>query len=162
MLMFNVSPTSTRAYYPYAQTQQVTPLPKAPAKGEPVFETIDKVAGYATGYFGPRPEDYATRKEYLEAIRMNGDGKKTASLEAPYVGSVAVDPKYYKVGTVFVFSVDKKIYLLTATDTGSSVKGKKHIDIFFGFGKEAGKDAREWGRTPITFEVRRIKKVIGA
>jgi len=160
MFVFYMTPDSTRAYYPkYAQPQQTTSKPKT-FKPEPLFIPIKEVRGYATGYFGPREEDYTTREKYLKAVRMNGEGKVTKSGTPPHIGTIAADTDFYPFGTVLYFPEIN--FLGTVEDIGSKVKGEKHVDIFCGHGKAAEKIAKKWGAgTPITFRVLKLKKVVG-
>lgn len=126
-------------------------------KEEPQFITIKKVKGYGTGYFGPLREDYPTRKEYIKAIKMNGKGVETSSGTKPRIGTIAADKSEYPYGTI-IFIPEINL-MATVEDTGPAVRGKKHIDIFCGHGKDAEEIAKTWGPgTPITLVIMKKNK----
>ncbi len=154
-MLFCTVPSSARAYIPpYVQPLAAKrPLPRVK---EIKFIPIKKVKGYGTGYFGPKREDYKTRGAYLEAVAMNGEGKITKSGTKPRIGTIAADKNEYPFGTVIY--IPEINLMVTVEDTGSKVKGKKHVDVFCGHGKEAEKIALTWGPgTPITLVI--MKKV---
>jgi 3D (Asp-Asp-Asp) domain-containing protein len=154
IVMLGVNPTSTRAYIPYVQPSIIhRPLPEVKKEQ---FIIIKKVKGYGTGYFGPLEEDYATRKEYLAATKINGEGRITRSGTKPRIGTIAADKGVYPFGTIiFVPEIN---LMVTVEDTGSKVKGARHIDIFCGHGKNAERIANTWGPgTPITLVI--MKKI---
>ena len=112
--------------------------------------------GYGTGYFGPLRKDYKSKTAYLEAIKMNGEGKETKSGTKPKIGTIAADVSKYPFGTtIFIPEIN---FWGTVEDIGPKVKGKKHIDIFCGHGKKAEKIANSWGEgKPITLVI--MKKI---
>lgn len=151
IMMFCAIPNSTRAYIPYVQ-----PLVKKrllPRVKKTKFVVIKKVKGYGTGYFGPKRGDYETEEEYLEAVAMNGAGKKTSSGTKPRAKrTIAADTRFYPLGTI-IFIPEKNI-MGKVEDEGSAVKGKKHIDIFCGYGRKAKRLADNLGEgKPITLVV---------
>jgi len=133
-------------------------MPRAKEKVTKKFVTIKKVKGVGTGYFGPERRDYKSKAKYLAAIAMNGEGKETKSGTVPRIGTIAADTKFYPLGTIIFIP---EINLLgTVEDIGGKIKGKKHVDIFCGFGKDAEKVAMTWGPgTPITLVVMKQKEV---
>lgn len=63
------------------------------------------------------------------------------------LASVAVDPKYWALGTPFVLEVHQArpaldfVRPVVAQDTGGAIKGLIRVDYFWGFGDEAGREA---------------------
>lgn len=159
--MLAANTVSTATYrVTYVQPRQVAPSP-ATVKEQKVVEKyvpVKKVRGYGTGYFGPRREDYSSRKEYLKAVRMNGEGKETWSGTAPRIGTLAADISFYPIGTIiFIPEIN---FWGRVEDIGPMVKGKKHIDFFCGHGRKAERIANLWGAgTPITFYVMQKKSI---
>lgn len=151
LIILCASPTSTRAYIPCVQPP-LTPSPRVTTKLVPIKE----IKGYGTGYFGPIREEYATRRAYHKAITMNGEGKETKSGTRPKIGTIAADTRFYPLGTI-IFIPEINL-LATVEDIGSKIKGKKHVDIFCGHGKNAERIANTWGPgTPITLVI--MKKI---
>jgi 3D (Asp-Asp-Asp) domain-containing protein len=134
IIVLCANPTSTRAYIPYVQ----------PQKKSPTVTFVKKLQVKATGYFGPLPQDYATKKAYREDVRINGKGIETNSGTRPKIGTIAADKRFYKLGTkVFIPEIN---LIGTVEDIGSAIKGPHRIDIFCGHGKEAKKTALTWGK----------------
>jgi len=128
------APTSSRAYFKYVQPHSSPVIRKH-------LGVAVKVK--ATGYFGPKREDYTSKKEYLRDCRINGKGKETNSGTAPKIGTIAADKRFYKFGTkVFIPEIN---LIGTIEDIGSKIKGPHRIDIFCGHGKRAKKIAKTWG-----------------
>ena len=67
--------------------------------------------------------------------------------------SLASDPDYHEYGTPFFLSLEgnERItefhQLLISQDTGSAIKGPLRGDVFFGYVKEAEKNASNWQQT---------------
>ena len=63
------------------------------------------------------------------------------------LASVAVDPKYWRLGTPFILEVHQEkpaldfVRPVIAQDTGGAIKGLIRVDYFWGFGDEAGSAA---------------------
>lgn len=143
-------PSSTRAYTdPYVQPQKEEKL--QPGVKKPELIPIKQTTGHVTGYFGPKKEDYKSRAKYHEAVAMNGAGDKTKSGTKPHIGTIAADLRVYPIGTM-IFIPEMK-FLGKVEDTGSKIKGARHIDIFCGHGKGAEKIAKNLGKKPVTLVV---------
>lgn len=151
MIMLCTFPHPAIAYIPYVKPQIVEKRPLPRVKDEikeeieikkVKFVVIKKVKGYGTGYFGPRREDYSTEEEYLDAINMNGEGVETSSGTRPRVGTIAADKSIYPYGTIIY--IPERNFMGKVEDTGSRIKGSKHVDIFCGHGKRAERIAKSW------------------
>ena len=70
-----------------------------------------------------------------------------ASVPLTPKASVAVDPKFWKLGTPFIVSASQEkpelqfTRAVVAQDTGGAIKGAIRFDYFWGFGDQAGESA---------------------
>tara|TARA_Y100001960_G_C14748983_1_gene867314 strand:- start:1838 stop:2512 length:675 start_codon:yes stop_codon:yes gene_type:complete len=101
---------------------------------------------------GDIPKYVYGNKRYI-FFKPSDEGPRGAS-GAPVVGgrSIAVDPKYYPYGALGFMTAKKPILdkneeikqwkkfsrFVIAQDTGSAIRGKGRIDLYFGTGKHAG------------------------
>lgn len=96
-------------------------------------------------------EDVSSEKGPLGAMQRSLTALRT----------VAVDPEYVPLGAPVWIEKDGATpmnQLMIAQDTGSKIKGAQRVDIFFGFGSDAGRAAgriRDGGRVVVLLPIQR-------
>jgi len=101
----------------------------------------------------PEPEPQPQTETYIATAYIlsdgNGDGV-TATGTVPSRGrTIAVDPRQIPYGSqVYINGTGPYI----AEDTGGAIRGKR-LDIYFGDGAEAYREAIEWGRREVEVRV---------
>ena len=101
----------------------------------------------------PEPEPQPQTETYIATAYIlsdgNGDGV-TATGTVPSRGrTIAVDPRQIPYGSrVYINETGPYI----AEDTGGAIRGKR-LDIYFGDGAEAYREAIEWGRREVEVRV---------
>ena len=101
----------------------------------------------------PEPEPQPQTETYIATAYIlsdgNGDGR-TATGTVPSRGrTIAVDPRQIPYGSrVYINGTGPYI----AEDTGGAIRGKR-LDIYFGDGAEAYREAIEWGRREVEVRV---------
>ena len=109
-------------------------------------------------YQEPEPEPQPQTETYIATAYIlsdgNGDGV-TATGTVPSRGrTIAVDPRQIPYGSqVYINGTGPYI----AEDTGGAIRGKR-LDIYFGDGAEAYREAIEWGRREVEVRVEGEKK----
>jgi len=104
-------------------------------------------------YQEPEPEPQPQTETYIATAYIlsdgNGDGV-TATGTVPSRGrTIAVDPRQIPYGSrVYINGTGPYI----AEDTGGAIRGKR-LDIYFGDGAEAYREAIEWGRREVEVRV---------
>ena len=101
----------------------------------------------------PGPEPQPQTETYIATAYIlsdgNGDGV-TATGTVPSRGrTIAVDPRQIPYGC-WVYINGTGPYI--AEDTGGAIRGKR-LDIYFGDGAEAYREAIEWGRREVEVRV---------
>jgi len=101
----------------------------------------------------PGPEPQPQTETYIATAYIlsdgNGDGV-TATGTVPSRGrTIAVDPRQLPYGSrVYINGTGPYI----AEDTGGAIRGKR-LDIYFGDGAEAYREAIEWGRREVEVRI---------
>lgn len=128
-------------------------IPSSPAEQYDVIKTVEVLA---TKYIKPKREDYETKKDYLNAIKINGKGEETATGTKPRIGTIAANLNRFPEGTlVRIEAADIPLGIIE--DTGATMrKNSNCIDIF----SVSKKDAEQWGRKLVTMEIL-VKKTNG-
>ena len=108
-------------------------------------------------YQEPEPEPPTETETYIATAYIlsdgNGDGV-TATGTVPSRGrTIAVDPRQIPYGSrVYINGTGPYI----AEDTGGAIRGKR-LDIYFGDGAEAYREAIEWGRREVEVRVEGVR-----
>ena len=106
----------------------------------------------------PEPEPQPQTETYIATAYIlsdgNGDGV-TATGTVPSRGrTIAVDPRQIPYGSrVYINGTGPYI----AEDTGGAIRGKR-LDIYFGDGAEAYREAIEWGRREVEVRVEGVRE----